>query len=33
MGRKASKDYFKRTADITHRFNNQVKPQRGGYRL
>lgn len=33
MDYKKSKDYFKWTADFTHRFNVQARPMRGGYRL
>lgn len=33
MDLRKSRDYFRWTSDLTHKFNNQVRPMRGGYRL
>lgn len=33
MGRNMDSDYFSWTADRTHRFNIDIRPQRGGTRM
>lgn len=33
MSNKKSKQYFKKTADLTHKFNMKPRPMRGGIRL